>query len=296
MYDIAIIGGGPAGLTAAIYARRAGKKCLVLEATACGGQILNTNKITNYPALASVSGPELAKNMEQQAEELGAEIEFDKVTSISRTDEGFEIVGEEDKYSARAVVIAAGTTPRKLGLPREDELVGRGISYCTTCDGAFYENKAVAVYGGGYSAAYGALYLADIAEKVYLIHHHDKLRAVGDAVDKLHNNPKIEILLGSDIAELLGDDKLSGVKLANDKEIALDGLFVAIGREPHCDFCEGLETDDEGYIVAGESCATNIPGVFVAGDIRTKNLRQIVTATADGAAAAEGAIQFLNKK
>ena len=294
MYDIAIIGGGPAGLTAAIYARRAGKKCLVLEATACGGQILNTNKITNYPALASVSGPELAKNMEQQAEELGAEIEFDKVTAIKSIDDGFEITGEDDNYSARAVVIAAGTTPRKLGLPREDELVGRGISYCTTCDGAFYKDKIVAVYGGGYSAAYGALYLADIAEKVYLIHHHDELRAAGDVVDKLRDNPKVEILLGSDIAELIGDVKLSSVKLANNNEITLDGLFIAIGREPHCDFCEGLETDDEGYIVADESCATNIPGIFVAGDIRTKNLRQIVTATADGAAAAEGAIKYLS--
>ena len=293
MYDIIVIGGGPAGLTAAIYARRAGKKCLVLEATACGGQILNTNKITNYPAIADVSGPELAKSMSEQAEQLGAEIEYDKVTSINPIDGGFELVCEEDNYSARSVIIAAGTTPRKLDLPREDELVGRGISYCTTCDGAFYKDKTVAIYGGGYSAAYGALYLADLANKVYLIHHHDELRAVGDVVEALRNNPKIEILLGSDISELTGDTKLSGVKLANGNEIAIDGLFVAIGREPHCDFCDGLEKDDEGYIVADEGCATNIPGIFVAGDIRTKKLRQIVTATADGAAAAESAIRYL---
>ena len=294
MYDIAIIGGGPAGLTAAIYARRAGKKCLVLEATACGGQILTTGKITNYPALTSVMGPELAKNMEQQATELGAEIEFDKATNIKAIEGGFEIAGEDNTYTARAVIIAAGTTPRKIGLPREEDLIGRGISYCATCDGAFYKDKVVAIYGGGYSAAYGALYLADIASKVYLVHHHDQLRAAGDVVDKLQNNPKVQILLGSDIAELTGEKTLSGVKLANGESIELDGLFVAIGREPHCDFCEGLAMDEEGYIVADESCATNIPGIFVAGDIRTKSLRQIVTATADGAAAAEGAIKYLS--
>ena len=295
MYDIAIIGGGPAGLTAAIYARRAGKKCLVLEATACGGQILNTNKITNYPALASVSGPELAQNMEKQVEELGAEIEFDTVVSINPVDGGFEISGEEDKYSAKSIVIATGTTPRKLGLPREEEFIGRGVSYCATCDGAFFKDKTVAVYGGGYSAVYSALYLADIASKVFLIHHHKELKAAGDAVYKLRNNSKIEILLGSDINELLGEDKLTGIKLENSKEIELDGLFVAIGREPHCDFCKDLKTNEEGYIVADEDCTTNIPGIFVAGDIRTKNLRQIVTATADGAAAAEAAIDFLSK-
>ena len=294
MYDIAIIGGGPAGLTAAIYARRAGKKCLVLEATACGGQILNTNKITNYPALASVSGPELAQNMEKQVEELGADIEFDKVVSINPVNGEFEISGEEDKYSAKSIIIATGTTPRKLDLPREEELIGRGVSYCATCDGAFFKDKVVAVYGGGYSAVYSALYLADIASKVYLIHHHNELKAAGDTVDRLRNNSKTEILLGSDITELLGEDKLTGVKLENGKEIELDGLFVAIGREPHCDFCKDLKTNEEGYIIADEGCATNISGIFVAGDIRTKNLRQIVTATADGAAAAEAAIKYLS--
>ena len=294
MYDIAVIGGGPAGLTAAIYARRAGKKCLVLEAVACGGQILGTDKITNYPAFASVSGPELAKNMEQQVSELGAEIEFDKITSITPVDGGFELVGEDSRYTARTVIIAAGTTPRKLGLPREDEFAaGRGISYCTTCDGAFYKGRTVAIYGGGFSAVYGALYLADLAEKVYFVHHHDSLRANGGAVDALRANPKVEMLLGSDITELLGDAKLTGFSLANGHRIDVDGLFVAIGREPHCDFCPGLSIDSEGYIVADESCSTNIPGVFVAGDIRTKSLRQIVTATSDGAAAAEAAIKYL---
>jgi len=293
MYDIAIIGGGPAGMTAAIYARRAGKKCIVLEATACGGQILNTNKITNYPALASISGPELAQNMEQQVIDLGAEIEFDKVTAVRPIDGGFEIIGEDGKYSSRAVIIATGTTPRKLGLEREDELIGRGISYCATCDGAFYKDKAVAVYGGGYSAVYSALYLADIASKVYFIHHHDKLRAAGDAVDSLRNNTKIQMLLGEEIGKLLGGNRLTGVEFADGRKVDIDGLFVSIGREPKCDFCSELATDGEGFIVADEDCETSVPGIFVAGDIRTKALRQIVTATADGAAAAEAAIKYL---
>ena len=293
MYDIAIIGGGPAGLTAAIYARRAGKKCLVLEATACGGQMLNTNKITNYPALSSVSGAELAQNMENQATELGAEIEFDKVTAINPTDGGFEIIGEDDKYSARAVIIATGTTPRKLNLPHEDELTGRGISYCATCDGAFFKDKIVAVYGGGYSAAYSALYLADIAAKVYLIHHRNELRATGDVVDTLRNNPKVQMLLGSEIAGLLGEDKLTGIELSDGRKVDLNGLFVSIGREPKCDFCNELATDGEGFIAADVGCETSISGIFVAGEVRTKALRQIVTATADGAAAAEAAIKYL---
>lgn len=294
MYDILIIGGGPAGLTAAIYARRAGKKCLVLEAIACGGQILNTDKITNYPAFPSISGLTLAKSMSEQALELGAEIEYDRAVSVSEIEGGFSVVCEDDTYTARAVIIAAGTTPRKLGLPREDELVGRGISYCTTCDGAFYRGKTVAIYGGGYSAAYGALYLADLADKVYLIHHRDELRAEGEVVESLRNSSKVQMLLGSEVAELLGEDKLTGIKLSDGREIEVDGLFVSIGREPHCEFCEGLAVDGEGYIVADESCATNIPGIFVAGDVRTKNLRQIVTATADGATAAEAAIRYLN--
>ena len=294
MYDIAIIGGGPAGFTAAIYARRANKKCLILEETACGGQVLITDKITNYPAFASVTGAELAHDMEKQATELGAEIEYDKVTAIKSVDGGFEINGEDENYTAKTVIIATGTTPRKLNLPDEDTLIGRGISYCATCDGAFYKDKVVAVNGGGYSAAHAALYLASIASKVYLIHRRDEMRAAGEIVEKIKNNPNIEMKLGLTVVDLKNDGKLSGLRLSNGEEIAVDGLFVEIGREPHCDFCPDLKLDDDGYVVAGEDCATNIPGIFVAGDIRTKNLRQIVTATADGAAAAESAIQFLN--
>ena len=290
MYDIAIIGGGPAGLTAAIYARRAGKKTLLIEAITCGGQMNNTGKVSNYPALEDITGPQLAQSMQKQAEDLGAEIEYDK---ILRIEPGFKLIGEEDEYSAKAVIIATGTEPRKLGLEGEDHL--SGISYCATCDGGFYKDKAVAVCGGGNSAVHEALYLAGIAQKVYLIHRREELRAAGDVVEKLNNNPRVEMLLGANVAKLLGDKKLTGIELDNGKTIELDGLFVAIGREPKCDFFGGDKSED-GFIVSDESCATSIPGVFVAGDIRTKALRQIVTATADGAAAAEAAIDFLNKQ
>lgn len=287
MYDIAIIGGGPAGLTAAIYARRAGKKTLLLEAMACGGQMNNTGKISNYPALEDVFGPNLAQSMQKQAEDLGAEIEYDKIVKI---EPGFKLIGEDGEYSAKCVIIATGTEPRKLGLDGEDRLAG--ISYCATCDGGFYKDKVVAVYGGGNSAAHEALYLSGVAQKVYLIHRREELRATGDVVEKLRSNQKVEMLLGANVTKLLGDKKLTGIELNSGKSVELDGLFVAIGREPKCDFFSGDKSED-GFIVSDESCNTSIPGVFVAGDIRTKALRQIVTATADGAAAAEAAIKYL---
>ncbi|MBR5669612.1 FAD-dependent oxidoreductase [Candidatus Saccharibacteria bacterium] len=288
MYDIAIIGGGPAGLTAAIYARRAGKKTLLLEATACGGQMNNTGKVSNYPALEDITGPQLAQSMQKQAEDLGAEIAYDRIVRI---EPGFKLVGEEDEYLAKAVIIATGTEPRKLGLDGEDRLAG--ISYCATCDGGFYKDKVVAVYGGGNSAVHEALYLSGVAQKVYLIHRREELRAAGDVVEKLRSNQKVEMLLGTNVTKLLGDKKLTGIELSSGKSVELDGLFVAIGREPKCDFCSDLATDGEGFIVADESCTTSIPGIFVAGDVRTKELRQIVTASADGAAAAEAAIKYL---
>lgn len=290
MYDIAIIGGGPAGLTAAIYARRAGKKTLLLEATACGGQMNNTGKVSNYPALEDITGPQLAQSMQKQAEDLGAEIEYDK---ILRIEPGFKLIGEEDEYPAKVVIIATGTEPRKLGLEGEDRL--SGISYCATCDGNFYKDKVVAVYGGGNSAAHEALYLAGVAQKVYLVHRREELRASGEVVDSLRKCPNVQMLLGAKVQKLLGNEKLTGIELDNGESIELDGLFVAIGREPKCDFFDGNKSED-GFIVSDESCTTSIPGVFVAGDIRTKALRQIVTATADGAAAAEASIDFLNKQ
>ena len=294
MYDIIIIGGGPAGLTAAIYARRANKKTLLLESTVCGGQMLNTNNVENYPAVPATDGPSIAKAMETQVRELGTEIEFDEAVSIEKTEKGFVVKTETESCETRSVIIATGTEPRKLGLAAEGRFEGRGISYCATCDGAIYRGKPVAVYGGGNSAFYEAEYLSGLAEKVYLIHHHPEFKADEILVEKAKNNPKIEIMVNAEIKDLAGEKKLEKIIL-NNGEIAADALFVAIGRTPHgTKLIEGLNLDDNNYIVSDEDGKTGIPGIFVAGDVREKKLRQIVTATADGAAAASSAIDYLN--
>ncbi len=295
MHDIVIIGGGPAGLTAAIYGVRANKKVLVLEATTCGGQIINTTHIENYPVAPHITGLDFGQTLEKQAEDLGVEIEYDNVLHIDKTDGGFEITAEDDKYTARTVIIATGTTPRKLNAENEDRFIGRGVSYCATCDGNFYKDKSVAVVGGGNSAAHEAIYLSEIASKVYLIHRRNQLRADESIVDKLKSKENIELVLESNVAQIIGEDKLQQVKLDNERVLDIDGLFVSIGREPNAaSLIDGLDIDESGYVVSDEKCATNIPGVFVAGDVREKDLRQLVTATSDGAIAATGAINYLN--
>ncbi len=295
MYDIAIIGAGPAGLTAAIYGVRANKKVLVLESTTCGGQIINTSHIDNYPAAPHITGLEFGQTLGKQAEELGAKIEFDTVEHISPIDGGFKIEAEDEKYQAKAVIIASGTTPRKLGLDNEDRYAGCGVSYCATCDGGFYRDKVVAVNGGGNSAIHEAIYLSGLAQKVYVIHRREEFRADPSLVDKLRAKENIELVLGATVAELYGDKKLEGIKLNTGREITLDGLFVSIGRVPNTDsLMDDLRLDDDKYIVSDEECKTNINGVFVAGDVRTKELRQLVTATSDGAIAATAAIKFLS--
>ncbi len=294
MYDIIIIGGGPAGLTSAIYARRANKKTLLLESTVCGGQMINTNNVENYPAVPATDGLSIAKAMETQAKELGAEIDFDEVISVEKTADGFIVKAETESFKAKAVIIATGTKPRKLGLAAESKFEGRGISYCATCDGAISQRKPVAVYGGGNSAFYEAEYLSGLAEKVYLIHHHPEFKADEILVEKAKNNPKIEILTSTEITDLAGDKKLEKI-ITSKKEIAVDALFVAIGRIPcGIKLITDLNLDSDSYIISDENGKTNIPGVFAAGDVREKKLRQIVTATADGAAAANSAIEFLN--
>ena len=297
MYDCLIIGDSPAGLTAAIYARRANKKVLVLESTTYGGQIINTLDIENYPAESKISGIDLAKKMYEQARSLGAEFEFEKAVEIVDNGETKLVKTEDDEYEAKTVIIATGTEVRKLGLKNEDKLTGRGVSYCATCDGNFYKGKTVAVAGGGSSALYEASYLSDIVKKLYLIHRRSEFRGEEKLVHELEKKVNVEFVLGANITKIIGEKKLEKIEITSEKDVKtldVDGLFVAIGREPKNDFLKGLKLDDSGYVAASEDCKTNIAGVFVAGDNRVKQTRQIVTATADGAVAATAAIKYLN--
>ena len=300
MYDIVIIGGGPAGLTAGIYARRANKRVLVLEAMVCGGQIVNTSKIENYPVAPGITGPEFGQILQKQAEDLGVEIEFERAKKITGRGGDFTVTtAEDEEYKAKAVILACGTEPRKLGLPNEDRFTGRGISYCATCDGNFYKDKVVAVNGGGNSALHEAIYLSGIAKKVYLIHRRNEFRGGAALVDKVKARDNIELVLNANISALEGDKKLTGIKIDQDgkeKDISVDGLFVSIGRAPNAkSLLSDLALTKDEFVAADETCETNISGVFVAGDVRSKDVRQLVTATGDGAVAATVALQYLDK-
>lgn len=305
-YDVVIVGAGIAGLTAAIYARRAEKSVLVLEGKVPGGQIINTLTIENWPGNMGVSGVELMQKIQKQAMELGAEIEMEEVESIQKVDDGFVVKTEEDEYEARAIILAVGAEDKKLGLAREDELTGKGVSYCATCDGAFYKGKPVVVIGGGNTALYDALYLSDIVSKVYLVHRRSEFRGDKALVNKLRQCENVEFVTPFVPEELLGEDRVTGIKVkmvdsdkvrAGDKYrfLEADGVFVAIGKKPQtAKFAELVKLDNNGYIVAGEDCKTTCPGVFVAGDCRTKSVRQLVTAAGDGAVAAEAVINYLD--
>lgn len=295
MYDIAIVGAGPAGLTAAIYAARANKSVVVFEALACGGQIISTSYIDNYPVAPHITGLDFSKTLQKQAEDLGVEIEYVEITHITSSSDIFTLASEDDEYTARSVIIATGTKPRKLNLANEDELVGRGVSYCATCDGGFYKGKAVAVNGGGNSALHEALYLSSICEKVYLVHRRDEFRADAALIDKVKAKDNIEIVLNANITKLNGEKHIESIETDNGHTINIEGLFVSIGRVPNtAGLVDDLNLVDD-YINSGEDCKTNIPGIFVAGDVRMKELRQLVTATSDGAIAAAAAINFLHK-
>ena len=300
MYDIIIVGAGPAGLTAAIYARRASKKVLVLEAKNYGGQIINTLDIENYPVERHISGFDFATKLYNQAKDLGAEIIFEKVIEIKDATEK-EVITSKNKYTSKTIILATGSENRKLGLDNEDELIGKGISYCATCDGAFYKNKDVAVVGGGNTALEDALYLSDIANKVYLIHRRDEFRGVESTLNLLKEKKNVEFIYNSNITKIISEDRLNSIEITNKdgsiKEINISGLFIAIGRIPeNQNFEKIIKMDKAGYIIAGENCNTNIPGIFVAGDNRTKEVRQLVTATSDGAVSATEAIKYINNK
>ena len=299
MADIIIVGAGPAGLSAAIYARRAGMDTVVYEAESYGGQIINTPEIENYPAIAKISGFDFADGLYKQAEALGAKIKFDKVTQIKPAEGGFEVATEySGTETCKAVVLAVGAKNRHMGIAREEELTGKGVSYCATCDGAFYKGKTVAVTGGGNTAVEDAIYLCGMSEKVYLVHRRNEFRAEETLVNAAKAIPNLEIVTPYVVKELKGEPKLSSVVLENredgsEKELAVDGLFVAIGQEPATADFKDLITLSGGYIEAGEDCKTNVPGIFAAGDGRTKKVRQLTTACADGAVAALAAVDYI---
>lgn len=299
MYDIIIIGAGPAGMTAAIYAGRAAKSVLVLEAVNYGGQILNTPDIENYPVEAHISGYDFSTKLFKQAKGLGAEFLFEKAVGIKNGNGNKVVVTTKGSYEARAVILATGSANRKLGLEDEEKLVGKGVSYCATCDGNFYRKKVVAVVGGGNTALEDALYLSDIAEKVYLIHRRDSFRGEETTVGRLNQKSNVEFIYNSNVTRLISDKRLRAVEVTNKidgsvRTVELNGLFVAVGRIPeNRNYADLVKIDDAGYVEAGEDCHTSCAGIFVAGDSRTKTLRQLVTATADGAMAATEAIKYI---
>ena len=300
MYDIIIVGAGPAGLTASIYARRANKSVLVLEATTYGGQIINTLDIENYPAAPHISGFDFATKLYNQAKEQGAEIIFEKVLEIKDGDIK-EVKTKNNIYKSKALILATGSDNRKLDIDGEEELIGKGISYCATCDGNFYKNKDVAVVGGGNTALEDAIYLSDIAHKVYLIHRRDSFRGEDALVSQIESKSNVEIVYNSVVTKLNSDNTLNSIvvsdKKKNERIINVSGLFIAVGRIPENEnFRKLINLDDNGYIIAGEDCHTNIPGIFACGDNRVKLLRQLVTAAGDGAVAATEAIKYINNK
>ena len=300
MYDILIVGGGTAGLTAAIYARRAGKSVLVLEGGGLGGQITSSPLVENYPGLPSVSGADYAQALHGQATALGAEVKFGRVTAAEKTESGFMLTVRKKTYEGKALILATGVKHRHLGLDREEALTGRGVSYCAVCDGAFFKDMDVAVAGGGDSALQSALYLSAHCKTVYLIHRRPELRAERAHVRAMEGKENIVPLLGWTVTSLQGEASLTGLTLTSPqtgeaKALAVTGLFVAIGQEPdNGPFAQLAQVDQYGYFAAGEDCLTKTPGVFVAGDCRTKSLRQLTTAAADGSVAATAACRWLD--
>lgn len=299
-YDVIIIGGGPAGYSAALYCTRAGLKTVVLEKLSAGGQMALTSQIDNYPGFEEgIDGFELGEKMQIGAERFGTvtelaevySLELDGVTKVAHTSEG--------DFTAKAVILATGANPRQLGVDKEEAYVGRGINYCAACDGMFYKDKVVAVVGGGNTAAADTTILSRIAKKVYIIHRRDTLRATKIYHNQLESMENVEFIWDSTIDEIVGESKLESLKVKNLKtgemtEIEVDGVFVSIGRKPATELFEGkVELDNAGYVVADESCRTNIPGVFAIGDVRTKALRQVVTAVADGATCSHYVEEYL---
>ena len=298
-FDVVIIGGGPSGLTAGIYAVRAGLSVAIVEKQFAGGQIANTESVDNYPANLSISGVDLAMKMLEHAEALGVQMIYDGVIETKLGDKQKVVITQNSgEILCKAVILCAGATPRKLGILQEEKFVGRGVSYCAVCDGAFYKNKKVVVVGGGNTAVSDCMYLTKFASEVNLVHRRDKLRASKAECDKLIGSG-VKIHYNSVVADILGNDKIESVVLRNtldnqETKLEVDGVFVAIGQIPSGnDIAKDVVRDEYGYIIAGEDMETNIQGVFVAGDVRQKKIRQVITACSDGAIAAEMANEYI---
>ncbi len=300
MEKLIIIGSGPAGWTAGIYAGRAQLEPLLITGTAVGGQMALTPEIENYPGFPDgISGQELTQLMQQQAERFGTRVQMDEVTAVELSNHPFKIVTYGEEYETKALIIATGTSPRKLGVPGEAEFTGRGVSYCATCDGFFYKDRKVVVVGGGDAAIEEAIFLTKFASQVYVVHRRNRLRAEKFFQERAFRNEKIEFVWDSVVTEILGDGKVTGVRLKNVKTeeesvLETDGVFIYVGAIPNTGFLKGqLELDNRGYIVTNRQCHTSVPGVFAAGDVQERVLRQIATAVGSGAMAAMEAEKFI---
>lgn len=302
MYDIIIIGAGPAGLTASIYAKRANKKILVFEKNIYGGQIVTSSKVENYPGVESITGFDFATRLNNQAKSFGVEVKSENVIKIENNDNYKSIITDKGIYKTKTIIIATGSRKRKLGIPGEKELVGKGISYCATCDGNFFKDKDVAVIGGGNTALEDSLFLSDICKNVFIIYRKNKFKGESSLVDLLNKRENIKIIFNSEVIKL--DNKNDFIKLNiinnqtnNSSDLNVSGVFVAIGQVPDNEIFDGLiDMNEFGYIKSNENCETNIKGIFVAGDCREKKYRQLTTATADGTISALNAIEYINKK
>ncbi|MDY5439336.1 MAG: thioredoxin-disulfide reductase [Eubacteriales bacterium] len=290
MYDLLILGAGPSGLTAGIYAARGGLKTAIIEKTSFGGQLALTSEIENYPGFENISGFELAYKMQQQAEKLGVEFIYEEITDLDIVGDVKSVKTQGNKYEAKAIIIAMGASPRLLGLDKEKALLGAGVSYCATCDGAFFRGKDVAVIGGGNTAVEDAIYLSKFCNKVYIVHRRNEFRATKAEIKKMTAKQNVELVLSSVVSDIFGESKVEGIEVTTGeqkKRIDVSGVFVAIGRTPNTTLINGIDLTDNGYIVVDRLQRTSEKGVYAVGDIVDKSLRQVVTACADGAVAAE---------
>lgn len=301
VYDIIIAGAGPAGLTAALYALRAGKSILLIEKESFGGQIVLSPLVENYPFTKPLSGTELVDSLVESLLSLGAKMEIDAITKADRLEDGTILVETAyNQFTARSLIIATGLKHRRLGLQNEENFIGRGISFCAVCDGAFFRDKITAVVGGGNTAVQDAVYLSKLCKKVYLIHRRNQFRAEKKAIDGLKTCPNVELVMSSRVTAICGSDTVESITVESTldgsmREIAIDGIFAAVGQEPNNAAFSGLvDLDESGFVIAGEDCRTRQPNVFAAGDCRTKSVRQLVTAGADGGVSAISACEYLD--